>query len=478
MLRPTGIDGFIEHAMTRYYTAGMPEQTSAGERHDTALPAGTTAIDCLIADLNGVMRGKRITPGALPKVLDNGINLPLSVFGTDITGKTVDATRLGYRTGDKDGLCRAVAGSLRPVPWTAEPSAQVLLSMYQLDGSPFWGDPRHALARVLERFGDLGLAPVVALETEFYLIDPKLDDHGRPGLVCNPVTGKTQRATQVYSIREIEDFADIVGDITAAAAAQGLPADAAVAEYAPGQFEINLRHVNDALLACDHLLLLRRLIRGVARKHGLDATFMAKPFADLAGNGLHAHVSLIDEDGKNVCAGDGEHGESAILRQGVAGLLDMMGESTLLFSPHANSFRRLQPGSFAPTAIAWGVNNRTTAIRIPAGRGKAMRLEHRLGSADANPYLMLAAILAGIHHGIGGKMDPPAGIRKNAYEQDLPTIPLDWLSAINAYRESARLAEYLGPEMHWLYDTVKRAEFDQFHAEILPLEYEWYLRAT
>jgi len=436
----------------------------------------TSAADCLLADLNGILRGKRIDADAISKVREQGLNLPLSVFGSDITGRTVEQTRLGYLSGDRDGVCRPVGAAPVPVPWATTPTVQMLLSMYLLDGSPFWGDPRHALARVIDRFAELGLRPVVALETEFYLIDPKLDEHGRPALVRNPVTGRTQRETQVYSIQEIDDFAPIFDAIGAAAAAQGLPADAAVAEYAPGQFEVNLRHVDDPLLACDQLLLLRRLIRGVVRRHGLDATFMAKPFAGLAGSGLHAHVSLVDDGNTNVCAGDGEFGESSLLRHSVAGLLRTMPESTLLFAPHANSYRRLQPGSFAPTAIAWGVNNRTTAIRIPAGRGSAMRLEHRLGGADANPYLLLAAVLAGIHHGISRALDAPGPIEDNAYAQNLPATPANWHRAIEAYRQSGLLADYLGAQMHALFGTVKQAEFDQFHAQIQPLEYAWYLR--
>ncbi len=446
------------------------------ERHGASRSAAVaSAADCLLADLNGILRGKRIGADAIARVREQGLNLPLSVFASDITGRTVEQTRLGYLSGDRDGVCRPVSAAVA-VPWATTPTVQMLLSMYLLDGRPFWGDPRHALASVISRFDELGLRPVVALETEFYLIDPRLDEHGRPALVCNPVTGRTQRETQVYSIQEIDDFAAIFAAIDAAAAAQGLPADAAVAEYAPGQFEVNLRHVDDPLLACDQLLLLRRLIRAVVRQHGLDATFMAKPFAGLAGSGLHAHVSLIDENNVNVCAGDGEFGESALLRNSVAGLLRTMPGSTLLFAPHANSYRRLQPGSFAPTAIAWGVNNRTTAIRIPAGRGRAMRLEHRLGGADANPYLMLAAVLAGIHHGISGAHDAPAPIEDNAYAQCLPAIPTNWHGAIDAYRQSVLLQDYLGAQMHALFATVKQAEFDQFHAQIQPLEYAWYLR--
>ena len=454
----------------------MIDKSNGGRRGASESASANGTADCLLADLNGVLRGKRIDAAAIAKVRERGLNLPISVFGSDITGKTVEQTRLGYLSGDKDGVCRPVDADPVPVPWAATPTVQMLLSMYLLDGSPFWGDPRHALARVIGRFDELGLRPVVALETEFYLIDPKLDEHGRPALVCNPVTGRTQRETQVYSIQEIDDFAPIFDAIAAAAAAQGLPADAAIAEYAPGQFEVNLRHVDNPLLACDQLVLLRRLIRGVARQHGLDATFMAKPFAGLAGSGVHAHVSLVDANNANVCAGDGDFGESPLLRHCVAGLLETMTECTLLFAPHANSYRRLQPGSFAPTAIAWGVNNRTAAIRIPAGRGSAMRLEHRLGGADANPYFLLAAVLAGMHRGITQALHAPAPIEDNAYGQDLTAIRSDWYGAIANYRRSGLLADYLGPQMHKLFGTVKQAEFDQFHAQIQPLEYQWYLR--
>jgi glutamine synthetase len=470
------VDAFVERDFCPPDTPARSEPTPRWrqflERH-----AEIEGVDLLLPDLNAVLRGKRIRASALPKVFAQGVNLPLSIFGTDVTGKTVEATRLGYLTGDKDGLCFPVPATLARMTWTDRPLAQVMLAMHVLEGTPFWGDPRQVLSAVTARLAALELRAVVALEMEFYLIDPRRRA-GAPRIVANPVTARAQRSTKVYSISDLEDFEPVVEGIARAAAAQGVPADAAIAEYAPGQFEINLHHVADAVTACDHLVMLKRLIRGVARQHGSDATFMAKPFAELAGSGMHVHVSLLDRDGRNIFATEGDPEQQPQLRHAVAGMLETMAPAMLLFAPHANSYRRFRSGSFAPTRAAWGGNNRTVAVRIPAGRGASTRLEHRVAGADANPYLLTAGILAGIHLGLSRRLDPPPAARDNAYEAQAAALPGNWYEAIRVFAGSPVMADYLGEDFHRTYHSVKSAEFDEFNAAIQPLEYEWYLRSV
>ncbi|HEX5693315.1 MAG TPA: glutamine synthetase family protein, partial [Arenimonas sp.] len=352
-------------------------------------------VDLLLPDMNGLLRGKRITRDALEKVYRDGVCLPMSLIATDITGNTVEETGLGYDIGDEDRLCRPVPGSLRPVPWQERPSAQLLLQMEDGHGGLFAASPREVLRRVLDGFRELGLTPVVAVELEFYLLDAALDAQGRPQVARNPATGERNHSTQVYYIQDLDDHRGFTDEVSAACRAQGIPADTAVAEYAPGQFEINLKHRNDALQACDDALMLKRVVKAVAARRGLMASFMAKPFVGQAGSGAHVHVSLLDTQGRNLFAGTPQAPADA-LRHAVGGLQASARDNLLLFAPHANSYRRFVANAFVPLNDSWGFNNRTVAMRVPHGEPVNTRIEHRIAGADANPYLVAAAVLAGM----------------------------------------------------------------------------------
>lgn len=432
--------------------------------------------ELLICDTNGVLRGKRADITSLDKVIKSGINLPLSVFALDISGETVEETGLGMETGDADGICQVVPGSLTVVPWRSPHRAQLQLTMTELDGEPFEGDPRTVLNKVLDRFRADGLKPVVALEMEFYLVDRERDSQGKPQPLFSPVTGERLSCSQVYSIVELEDYAPFLAEIARSCTAQGIPADGAVKEYAPGQFEINLDHTDDPLLGCDQTVMLKRLIREVAKRHNYTATFMAKPYPQHAGNGMHIHTSVLDKDGNNIFACDENPENQPKLRNAIAGLADTMREAMLLFAPNANSFRRFREGSYAPTNRAWGYNNRTTGLRIPATLGEASRIEHRVAGADVNPYLLTAAVLAGIHHGLSKELEPEPMTVGNAYEQVESDLPLTWNSAMKKFSASTVLPDYLGKSFVRMFHAIKRQEYAQFNAEITALEYEWYLR--
>jgi glutamine synthetase len=340
------------------------------------------AIEVIIPDLNGVLRGKRVHGDELGKVLAGEMRLPSSVFGLDITGVDAPGTGLVWSIGDADATLVPVDGRVLPVPWGAQPTGQLLMTMVDDDGAPFFGDPRQVLARVVERFKARGLTPVVAVELEFYLLDRERDEAGRVQPPRIPGTGRRDTTTQVYGLEEVDNFADLFRDIAEACAAQEVPASTAVAEYAPGQYEVNLKHVDDPLLAGDHAVRLKRIVKGVARKHGLDATFMSKPYANQPGSGLHLHVSLIDGRGRNVFAG--EEAVNRPLRQALGGLTATMAEGMALFAANANAYRRFQEGTYAPLAPTWGYENRTVALRVPGGPARSRRVEHRVAGADAN----------------------------------------------------------------------------------------------
>ncbi|MGQ0656576.1 MAG: glutamine synthetase family protein [Chromatiales bacterium] len=456
----------------------MAQKRESGEarRFLTAHPA-VQCIDLLIADINGCQRGKRVRRDALAKVWRDGICLPGSLYGLDITGTTVEASGLGFAIGDADYVCRPVLNRLTTCPWHDPPTAQVLLAMRERDGTGFFADPRAVLTEVAERFRALRLRPVVAVELEFYLVDRRRTRSGKPQPPLSPVTGEREASTQVYGMKEIDDYATFLEDVRRAAEAQGLPADTAVSEYAPGQYEVNLRHRADPVAACDDAFLLKRLLKGVANRHGMEATFMAKPYEELAGSGLHIHLSLANAQGRNAFAAE-RLLQQRLLRHAVGGLKATMIDATAIFAPTANSYRRYRAGAFVPMAPTWGVNNRTLALRIPAGQRATTRIEHRVSGADANPYTVMAAVLAGAHYGIVNRLDPGVPTEGNAYTQHPPTLPRYWSEALRTFEKSKVMRHYLGERFCRVYSACRWHECEAFNAAVTPREYDWYLRSV
>ncbi len=431
------------------------------------------SIDLLLVDANGQIRGKRIESTGIDKVFKDGITLPASIFASDITGTTVEATGLGMEIGDRDYLCFPVPGSMQIIPWANESAAQLMLDMKNEQGESIPVSSRKILADIVARLKASGLHPTVAVELEFYLLAGKLDAQGMPVLPCNPTTGRKENSTQVYSMSDLDDYREIIERIRQYTNQQGIPASAASSEYAPGQFEINLLHTDDPLAACDAAILLKRAIKMAAKECAYTATFMAKPFIEISGSGTHIHVSLYDESGVNLFNANKDYLTSAI-----GGLQSCAHESMLIYAPHANSYRRFQSGSYVPLNAAWGFNNRTVALRIPASDEASMRIEHRIAGADANPYLVTAAVLAGILDGIENSLSCDEPVDGNAYEKTSANFPTDWSSSIKLFEQSRWIEKYFGKEFQRVFSALKRAELDLFQKQITPLEIEWYLTTT
>ncbi|WP_110687530.1 glutamine synthetase family protein [Salinicola aestuarinus] len=438
------------------------------------------SVDLLISDINGVLRGKRVPRDNVLGVLSSRMRLPASVFALDICGNTIEETGLGLESGDGDRPCLPIAGTLVTTPWARHANqAQMLMTMVEENGEPFACDPRQLLERVLSDFCRRGLSPVIAVELEFYLIDRERDNVGAPQPPRSPATGERASQSQLYSMIELDEYADFLESITLAARDQKLPIDTALKECAPGQFEVNLLHHRDVLRACDEAVMLKRLIKGVALQHGFEATFMAKPYSQEAGNGTHVHVSLLDAEGSNVFATpDGRELGSERLHRAIAGLVELMPASMAIFAPNLNSYRRFQPGLYVPMAPTWGYDNRSVALRIPSGSPGAKRIEHRVAGADVNPYLLVAAILAGIDHGLAGELAPPAPIVGNAYAQQAASLPTSWPQALDAWQESDVFLKAFGEAFHGVYHANRRAEYELSRQAISALEYRWYLRNT
>nr|WP_312973590.1 glutamine synthetase family protein [Pseudomonas sp.] len=432
------------------------------------------SIELMLIDANGIPRGKLLHREELLAIYQNGRPLPSSILALTVQGEDVEATGLVWEVADADCWTYPLPGSLTLQPWRSTPTGQLQVSMHPTQGLPAApADPRHALVRVIERLKADGLHPVMAVELEFYLLDKQRDANGRPQPAVQ-MNGVRPEAPQVYGVYELEQVQPFLDDLYAACEAQGLPVRTAISEYAPGQLELTLEHRFDALQAVDEGIRYKRLVKGVANRHGLQACFMAKPFGDRAGSGMHMHVSLADEQGNNLYASEDPQG-TPLLRHSIGGMMASLLDSLAIFCPNANSFRRFQANSYAPLAKSWGVNNRTVSFRVPGGPAVSRHIEHRICGADANPYLAAAAILAGIHHGIREQIDPGAAIVGNGYEQATEFLPTDWLTALRALEGSTWAREALGEEFLKVFLAIKKTEYRQFMGEVGEQDWRWYL---
>jgi glutamine synthetase len=435
-------------------------------------------VEILFTSLSGVPRGKRLRRHELMAVYEYGRFLPGSVLIGDITGRDCEETGLVWEDGDADRLAKPAPGTLVKAPWLGDDIAQVITSMYELDGRANDLDPRHVLRGVLQRFADDGLTPVVACELEYYLVHPQRTAAGTIELAGARTTGERPSLHQPYGLRELEDFGGFLRELWAVADVQKVPLETAIAEYAPGQLELTLRHGPDAVRAADEAVMYKRIAKGVALHHGAEATFMAKPFSERSGNGLHLHVSVNDAAGGNIFASEDPAGTEA-LRHAVGGMKATLGDAMAIFAPGANSYRRFRANSYAPVAPTWGVNNRTVSLRVPAGPAKGRHIEHRVAGADANPYLALAALLAGVHHGLSNRIDPGPPVTGDGYAAAAASdlrLPSNWFAAVDLFERSAAMRDYLGERFVRMFATVKRTEQDRFFEVVQPLDYEWYLK--
>ena len=421
------------------------------------------------ADLNGQARGKRVPVRFADKVVKDGTRFPYSVMNLDIWGEDIEDSPLVFDTGDADGVLKPTERGFLPMPWLEAPTALLPLWMFHENGTPYEGDPRHALARVVQKFHAKGMHPVCATELEFYLIDDSTNELRIPP---SPRSGKRRPGADTLALRALDAFDRFFTDLYDACEAMDIDADTAISEAGVGQFEINLLHSADVLKVADDTWLFKMLVKGIARNHGFAASFMAKPYDEQSGNGMHMHFSIIDEEGRNLFDNGGPQG-TPLLLNAVAGCLQAMSGSTLLLAPHANSYDRLVPEAHAPSGISWAYENRTSALRIPSGSVRARRIEHRVAGGDINPYLMMAGVLGSALIGIEDGLTPPPPITGNAYELDLPQLPLTWQDAVDAFEKSPEMARIFTPLLIDNLVRTKRQEIrymaELAHQEVLDL---------
>jgi glutamine synthetase len=455
------VSGTVDHATT----------------HDDrlALLAGSELIEAFIIDVNGVPRGKWLQRDKAAALLGAGIAIPRSAYLLDIWGRDIFEGGIAFDTGDPDGVCVAVPHSVTRMQWAEGQAAQALLTMREADGSLFYADPRGVLARVLERFAAKGLTPALGVELEFYLVDP--NRAGGQRIAPRGADESFWRGwqTDTMGLWEIHEYEPILRDLLRAATAQGIGLDTLISENGPGQFEVTLRYAPDALRIADDAVLFKRAVKQIARQHGLCATFMAKPFGNWSGSGMHVHMSLLDRAGANVFSGDAVR-PSAVLYHALGGLVAAMPDTMLVLAPHANSFRRFAPGTHAPVFGDWGHDNRLSAIRVINAEPRAARLEHRVAGADCNPYLAFAAMLGAMLDGIETQADPGPESVGDRTGTAAPKLPIAWSAATDAFAGSPRAAAIFGAKFQGIFTACKRQEIAEFRHRVSDVEYDAYLK--
>ena len=428
-------------------------------------------IEALITDCNGAARGKWLPVDKLSSLLTEGIKLPESAVAQDMWGR--DVPSLCLENGDIDGWCRVVEGSLAPsLSARGIDQAQVVLTMFREDGEPSFWDPRQVLSRVVAALADRGLYPRVAIELEFNLFNRPTD--GQP--VRKALPNESLTGGNLYGLGALDEHAALLEVLRETFAVQHLPYEGVLKEAAPAQYEINVAYSDDALAYCDQVVRMQRGISAVAARFDAIASFMPKPMENQAGNGMHMHCSLMDESGCNVFDSGTTEG-TPLLHRAVAGCLALMPDTQLIFAPSYNAYRRFQPGNHAPTQPNWGYDNRTTALRIPASPSAATRIEHRVAGADSNPYLAIAALLAGVLAGLEQDLTAPEPIAGNAWTDDADNSPLPshMADAIRRFSHSDGVRDYLSAPFQRAFSELKLQELAEFEQRVTDFELETYL---
>ncbi|MER8891513.1 glutamine synthetase family protein [Mesorhizobium sp. M0907] len=432
---------------------------------------GIEDIECITPDQAGVARGKMMPSKKFTS--NTSLALPSAVFMTTISGGyPEDGNGFHYPEDDGDLKLMPDLSTLTVVPWEEDPTAAVICDLVHQDGRSVEFTPRNVLKRVLAAYDKRGLKPVVAPEIEFYLVRKNPD----PDYPLTPPVGRSGRLIgggAGYSIAGVNEFDELIDDIYHFSESQGLEIDTLIHEEGAGQLEINLRH-GDPIELADQVFMFKRTIREAALKHDIYATFMAKPIQGQPGSAMHIHQSIIDKKtGKNVFSAE-DGSETEAFFHFIGGMQKHVPNALVMFAPYVNSYRRLTQSASAPVNNKWGYDNRTTAFRVPRSDPAARRVENRIPSSDANPYLALAASLACGLIGMTNKIkaEPPVLTTANEAEIDLPRSLLEAVDLLEADEE---LCALLGKSFAATYAAIKRAEFETFMEVISPWEREYLL---
>jgi glutamine synthetase len=431
---------------------------------------GISEVEAIIPDMAGVARGKLMPAEKFAE--DAGMRLPESIFLQTVTGDYPSDTSSAMSPEEIDIVLKADPKTVRVVPWAAEPTAQVIHDCYYSDGRRVTMAPRQLLQHVLELYAERGWQAVVAPELEFYLVEPNIDADYQ---LKPPIgrSGRSEPGRQSYSIAAVNEFDPLFDDMYAFCEAQDIEIDTLIHEDGPAQMEINLLHGDPQNLA-DQAFLFKRTAREAALRHKMYATFMAKPHAKEPGSAMHIHQSIIDsKTGANIFS-NADGTPSPLFFSHIAGLQRYLPPAMSLFAPNVNSYRRIARYQLAPVNVQWGYDNRTAGLRVPVSPPDARRVENRLGGADANPYIAIAASLACGYLGMVQNLQPSDPITGSA--QDLPwDLPRSLDDALKRLKDCQPLVNLLGQPFVAAYTIVKQAEHEVFLQVISSWEREHLL---
>ena len=432
-----------------------------------------TEIECLVPDLTGVARGKILPRAKFTQ--ERGMRIPEAVLGMTVTGNypTEDAAYdRAISNTDRDMILRADPGSITEVPWAVDPTAQVIHDCYFADGTLVDFAPRSVLRRVLKLYAERGWQQVVGPELEFYLTEKNID----PDLPLKAPIGRSGRAEttrQVYSIDGVNEFDPLFEDIYDYCALMNLDVDTLIHETGAGQMGLNFQH-GDALALADNVFYFKRTLREAAMKHGMYATFMAKPMGGEPGSAMHVHQSVVDaKSGKNIFSAD-DGSASALFKYYIGGLQRYMPSAMAVVAPYVNSYRRIVRHTAAPINVQWGVDNRTVGFRVPESGVQDRRVENRIIGADANPYLALAVTLACGYLGMTDQVEPTPMTTDSAYDLKVE-LPQGLPEALQKLRAEDKLRHVLGERFVDVYAAIKDLEHQEFMTVISPWEREHLL---
>ena len=439
------------------------------------------SFDIVMHDCNAIGRGKIIRRNELLKLYESGRQFPLSLLGMDITGEDVPDTGLILEQGDGDIKAWPIPKSLNVIHKSNPSRGELFMTMSDIDGNKLDIDPRNVLETKINSFKKDGIKLCGAFELEFFLVANELDQYGKLQ-PAKSIIGKkrSHRKTDVYSVDNLHGMLPLIDDIYDAANAAGIEAETIISEYAPGQYELTLKHQNDLLKTADDIIRLKRIVRSQSRAHGVTACFMAKPMEGTSGSGMHFHISMYDKKDRNIFSEKSKNNLNPNLLNALGGLTKTMGESMLIFAPNANSWRRLVLGSYAPVTPNWGLDNRSVAFRIPSSNSKNRRIEHRVSGVDAKPYLVALTVISAMNYGIKNKIKAPDQTKGNAYEQKSKfknNMPHDWSSAILAAKKSKFLKDTLGADLHRAFIAIKEMEYQKVASTVSELDIDLYLNA-
>jgi glutamine synthetase len=424
-------------------------------------------VECLVPDLNGVIRGK-VFPAQkfLQSERDGSLRIPSSVYTLTVTGEYADDADDIASLSDPDVVLRPDLDTICVAPGYKTPTAFVFADAYHSDGRPYDIAPRYVLKHVMETYKKEGLVPVVAPELEFYLTQVNTD----PDLPLAPPAGRSGRsetAPQPYGLEAITEYEDLIETIYEHAEAASLHLDTMIHESGTAQLEINFNH-GDPVHVSDQVLVFKRIVRQVALKHGVYATFMAKPMENQPGSAMHLHISVVNgKTGANLFGAPREQneGNTEMFRHFVGGLQKYLGQVAPLFAPNVNSFRRMRPDFSAPINLQWSYDNRSCGLRVPISQPENRRIENRLPGADANPYLAISASLVCGFIGIRDKIEPSPMIEGSAYDRER-TLPRTLDEALDRFRLCTPVMEMLGEHFCSAFQRIKAHELAAFEGVI------------